>query len=422
MTFRPSLLLDVAPLPEHEILIDAAHMQTLRMALHAAGVGGDLSRMSDHEVVAAAQAFSVYATGVRPRLLPLAPLRRAEKLASKPLMVSQLVSRRSENHWVQFHVVDAKGASVSGLPYRLLDSGGGQLEKDTVPISGQVRRDGVEVGTYTFQLGELQSAQWLVDGRAAQGPLPAGVKLTLVVRSRHVPPGASARFKVFHLYDEEPGHAVGTAEGTVGGDGEISVPFTCVVGPHELGRELTLIYSCTVGKLWIKSPPLTLALPRLTRPRWGADELTVGDVAALAVDCPGIADGESVHFKVCRADTGACVAEFDAPVRGGNAQAAWTTVDPDPETPESELYFDASCAGLKTRSRTMRLLDDVELVFQTDDGKALANGRITLEFGDGARCIFRTDHTGVLRLTDPRARTARVLVADTADGDVVEES
>jgi hypothetical protein len=195
-----------------------------------------------------------------------------------------------------------------------------------------------------------------------------------------------------------------------------------VVGADELGREVTLIYSCTAGKLWIKSRALTLALPRLTRPRWGADELTVGDDAALAVDCPGIVDGESVHFKVCRADTGACIAELDAPVRGGNAQATWTTVDPDPETPESELYFDASCAGLETRSRTMRLMDDVELVFQTDDGNALANGRITLKFGDGTRGIFRTDHTGVLRLTDPRARTARVLVADTEDEDVVEES
>jgi hypothetical protein len=422
MTPRSSFPLDVDPLQEHELLIDAARMQTLRLALHAAGLDDGLSRMSDHEVVAAAQAFSVNATQARPRLLPLAPLRRAEKPAGKPLMVSQLVPRRTENHWVQFHVVDAKGEPVSGVPYRLLDIAGGPLEKDTVPISGKVRRDGVEVGTYTFQLGELQSAQWLVDGRAAQGPLPAGVALTLAVQTRHVPPGTSARFKIFHLYDEEPGHAVGTAEGKVGGDGEISVPFTCVVGADELGRELTLIYSCTVGKLWIKSRPLTLALPRLTRPRWGADELTVGDVAALAVDCPGIVDGESVHFKVCRADTGACVAEFDAPVRGGSAQAPWTTVDPDPETPESELYFDASCAGLKTRSRTMRLLDDVELVFQTDDGDALANGRITLEFGDGTRCIFRTDHSGVLRLTDPRARTARVLVADTEDQDVVEQS
>jgi hypothetical protein len=397
----------------HEWLQDVQRVHLLRRALYDAGHATAMHRLSDHEVLAFAITHFTPPRRAAARLLPLVVREPAgASSASSAVTPSQLVPRRAETHWVQFNVADRRGNPVGGLPFRLLDPGASVLEKDTLPMSGKLRKDGVEPGRYTLELGELTGAAWQVDGRPVSGPLPAKTALSLAVASAHVPPGTAAKFKVFHLYDEEPGRALATVDAKVGGDGAIVGSFTFAPGDADRGREVALIYSCTVGKLWVKSPPLTLALPALRAARWSADEATVGDAATLAVDAPGIADGENVHFTVFRADTGAAVAELDAPVRGGAAQAAWPTVDPDPETPESEVYFEAACAGLSTRSRTMRLLDDVELVFETADGQPLANARVQLEYGDGTRRTFQTDGAGVLRLTDPRARTARIEVGE----------
>jgi hypothetical protein len=60
----------------------------------------------------------------------------------------------------------------------------------------------------------------------------------------------------------------------------------------------------------------------------------------------------------------------------------------------------------------MRLLDDVEFVFEGDNGRPLADVRVLLKYTDGTHRSFKTDSAGVLRLTDPRARSARVEVAE----------
>lgn len=348
-----------------------------------------------------------------PRLLPLvARESTGATSAGNAVTPSQLLPRRAETHWVQFNVVDHRGNPVGGLPYRLLDPGASVLEKDTLPMSGKLRKDGIEPGSYTLELGELTAATWQVDGRVASGALPVKTTLSLAVTSAHVPPGTAAKFKVFRLYDEEPGRALATIDAKVGGDGGVQAAYTFTPGDADHGREVALIYSCTIGKLWIKSPPLTMALPALRAARWNAGEVTVGDTATLMVLAPGFADGENVHFTLFRTDTGAAVAELDAPVLGGAAETSWTTVDPDPKTPASELNFEAACSGLATRSRTMRLLDDVEFVFEGDNGRPLADVRVLLKYTDGTHRSFKTDSAGVLRLTDPRARSARVEVAE----------
>lgn len=425
MTLRPPLPL--WPLPPgagddfvargHDWLQDPARLRLLRQALHHADHACDVHRLADHEVLALVAVRFVARPRTARKLLPLAVRKAADPRATSSGAVtpSQLVARRAETHWVQFNVVDRRGNPVGGLPFRLLDPGASVLEKDTLPLSGKVRKDGIEIGTYTLELGELQDAGWQAGGRAVSGPLPVSTPLTLVASSLHVPPGTAAKFKVFRLYDEEPGRALATVDAKVGADGTISAAFTFTPGDDDRGREVALIHSCTVGKLWIKSAPLTLALPGLRAARWSADETTVGDTVELAVDAPGTADGENVHFTLFRADTGAAFAEFDAPVRAGTASVAWASVDPDPETPESEVWFEAACGGRKTRSRTLRLVDDVELVFETDDGRPLANARVLLEFGDGTRRSFETDGAGIVRLTDPRARSARVEVAEAAE-------
>lgn len=329
------------------------------------------------------------------------------------------VARRPETHWVQFNVVDKLGQRIGGLPYRLRMPGGDDVQ-GTLPLSGKLREDGVVQGTYTLELGELRSAAWEAAGSPVGGPLPVTTALTLVAHGRHLPPGTVGKFKVFRLFDEEPGRAIGTASGTAGADGRIQADFVYELRDDDHGREVALIFSCTVGKWWIKSPPLTLRLPRLVAPRWHAQALAVGEAAMLAVDCPGIADGEKVHFRLCRADTGATVAELDAAVQGETASVDWQTVDPDPDAPATELRFDASCQGLMARSRPLRVVDTVELVFQDEQGAALAQARVTLVFQDGSRRQFETDAAGTLTLTDARARTARVIVAGADEADVVE--
>ena len=321
-----------------------------------------------------------------------------------------LLRRARASHWVQFNVVDKAGKPVAAVPYRL-QAPSGHSDAGSLPASGRIRRDDVETGTFTLELAELRSAGWEADGQAVEGALPLATPLTLVARSRHVPVGTEARFSVFRLFDEEPGRALATATGQVQDDGSVRAAFSYAVDDGGHGREVALIHACAIGKLWIKSAPLTLRRPRLAAPRWDTDELTVGETATLEVDCPGLADGQPVQFTICRADTGAAVATLAAVVDGEAASAAWVSVDPDPETPESELFFDVECQGLKVRSRLLRLLDDVELVFVDEDGAALADARVTLEFGDGACRVCQLDASGTLRLTDPRARTARVIVA-----------
>lgn len=428
-----------------ELLRDARSdpwsMRELRERVSVATVGLGLSPLDDDQVIEQAAALIARAqlhvcrqrrsdyygapqvTAAEAGLLRDAvkdlPRPAPDPAAARPGAARLAVARRRDTHWVQFNVVDKLGNRIGGLPYRLRKPGG-DGERGTLPLSGKLRDDGVDPGIYTLELGELRSAGWEAGGRAVEGPLPVSTALMLVAQGRHLPPGTTGKFKVFRLYDEEPGRAIGTASGTVGADGRIQAEFAYAVGDDDHGREVSLIFACTVGKWWIKSPPLTLRLPRLAAPRWNADSVTVGETATLAVDCPGIADGDNVHFTLCRADTGATVAELDAKVQGETARVDWPTVDPDPETPETELWFDAACHGRVARSRPLRLLDDVELVFQDEHGAALAHAQVTLAFQDGSRRQFETDATGTLKLTDPRARTATVVVAGAEEEDVVE--
>ena len=420
---------------------DPWSMHELRERVSVATVGLGLSPLNDDQVIEQAAALVARAqlhvcrqrrsdyygapqvTAAEAGLLRDAvkdlPRPAPDPAAAAPGSTRLALARRRETHWVQFNVVDKLANRLGGLPYRLRKPGGDD-ERGTLPLSGKLREDGIDPGTYTLELGELRSAAWEAGGRAVTGPLPVMTALTLAVQSRHLPAGTVGKFKVFRLYDEEPGRAIATASGAVGADGRLQAGFAYELGDDDHGREVALIFACTVGKWWIKSPPLTLRLPRLVAPRWNADVFTVGETATLAVDCPGIADGEDVHFTLCRTDTGATVAELDATVQRECASVDWPTVDPDPETPETELCFDASCHGLMARSRPMRLLDDIELVFQDEQGTALAHTRVTLAFQDGSRRQFKTDAAGALRLTDPRARTAQVVVAGAEDDDVVE--
>jgi hypothetical protein len=403
------------------MFLDDYYRERLRIMACALNDGENYSMITDFEVGTRLTHAPSPFSGRLLRLHPIGVLLKGGKSQStaKTFTPSQLRPRQSQSHWVQFNAVDSCGNPVGGVPFRLLGPGGAVLEKDTLPTSGKVRKDSIEIGAYTLELGELQRAVWQTDGGAVHTSLPSNRPLTMYVEAQHIPTGTPAKFEVFYLYNEEQGNVVGTSDSKVDADGVIRGMFTFKPDTGDRGREVALIFCCKVGKLWIKSPPLTIVLPALRGARWSADAVTVGDTASLAVDTPGLSDGENVHFTVFRADTDAPFAEFDAPVRSGAADAAWTTADPDPETPESELYFEAAWGSMSTRSRSMRVLDDVELVFETADGHPLANAHVKLMFGDGTRQSFQTDGSGVLRLTDPRARTARVEVAQA--GEVTEK-
>ncbi|MBK8754413.1 MAG: hypothetical protein IPL99_23435 [Candidatus Competibacteraceae bacterium] len=347
---------------------------------------------------------------------------RSEESAVTPSQLSELAKKhvrrlaREENHWVQYNVVDRVGKPIGGIPYRF-QSPDGEEEKGQLADSGKIRRDGVDPGVFVLELGELTQASWLADGKAVSAPVPVKSALTLAVKTSGLDPGTAGKFEIFHLCNEEPGSGVGTASGMVGEKGLITAEFE-YHPEKDVARQAELIFSCTVGKLWIKSKPIILLLPRLFAPRWPDHEAYVGDELALSVQCPGIPDGETITFDIKRLDTDGAVATVEGTAQGWSAIAQWKSVDPDPETSESELYFIAKWDDKTIRSRTLLLKDRVELVFNDTSGRALPFLRVALEYNDGTRLSATTDAQGMIRLTDPRAMTAKVSVAGVRDDDV----
>jgi hypothetical protein len=342
---------------------------------------------------------------------------KREAASSAAATPSQLraANKPAVQHWVQFKVADLCGNPLGGMPYKLLPPGGVE-EKGRYPDSGLLRKDGIPAGNYTLTLGELTSAGWAVDDAGVRGPLPASQSLTMRVQSGGLNPGASAKFEVFHLCDEEPGRAIASASGKVDGEGVIEATFT-LDASKETGAQCDVLYCCSVGSLWLKSPSITLMLPRLVRPRWSVPEAWVGDALTCAVDCPGVPDGESVNFEVRRLDNDASVTTIAGSVSGGQAQADWPSTDPDPDGPETHLYFIACWQGQKVHSRAVRLKDRVELVFNDPEGSPISNLSVSIEYPDGVSRVFRTDGAGRIRLTDSRAAHGKVSIAGLATDD-----
>lgn len=404
-------------------LVDPSAMTSMRRAVFEAGFDPGVQRLTDSEVI---EHFAQLVAcgglqlcgGVERR--PLLPLRRrvAATPASVAITPSQLrgLASRDVTHWVEYQVVDRAGKPLSGIPYRFVDPGGAE-EKGKLGAAGRVRRDGCEPGPYLLELGELTEAFWQVGGRRASAPLAASSELTLVVNTRALEPGTSGSFEIFHFCDEEPGRAIGSVSGALGADERITATFR-YEPPEGIGRRSELVFSCMVGKLWIKSPPIALLHPRLVHPRWSTSVAQVGDEVELQVGCPGLADGEAVQFEIHRADTDAVCATLDGVVRDASSSVTWKTVDPDPETAESELHFIARCGGQEAQSAALTLHDRVEFAFVDDAGQPLAFLPVALVYRDGTRRVFTTDAGGMLRLTDPRARNARCSVAGADEDDV----
>lgn len=405
-----------------DMLGDPSALHRLRQAVFEVGFDPAVRLLDDSEVV---QQFSQLAAsgrlrlcgGQRVKLLRLPELKVADP-AGPALSPSQLFGRRSRDvsHWVEYNVLDRTGKPIGGIPYRF-ETPSGAEEKDKLPATGRIRRDGCEVGDYLLELGELTAANWHSGGWRVGAPLPASSPLTLVVKTNALDPGTAGDFEVFHLFDEEPGRAVATASGTVDADRCITAAFQ-YEPPKGIGRRSELIFSCTVGKLWIKSPPIVLLHPRLIQPRWSTDLAWVGDEVELQVGCPGLAEGEAMQFEIHRADTDAVCATLDSVVKGAASSVSWKSVDPDPDTAESELYFIARGGGQAAQSPALTLNDRVEYTFVDDAGQPLAFLSVALEYRDGTRRVFTTGADGMLRLTDPRAMNARCIVAGADEADV----
>jgi hypothetical protein len=313
-----------------------------------------------------------------------------------------------EQLWVEFQVADAAGNPVGGMSYRLLVPQAPQ-EEGTLPSSGRLRKDGVRAGTYTLELGMVVAVDWLVDGQAALATVPADTALTLSAGFIALAPGTPVRFEVFRLYEEEADQAVASLDAQVDARGAATAAFTFAPEEGERGR-VDLIVRCAADGTWMKSRPLGLLIPRLAGARWGSGDAWVGDELSLAVQCPGVPDGEAVTFEIRKSADDAVVTSVEGKAAGGVAGAIWASVDPSPDESETELYFVAKYRELTISSRPLVLLDRVELVFKSPSGGALAHMHLTLVYEDGTTKNVTSDGEGRVRLTDSRARKAQIRV------------
>lgn len=100
-------------------------------------------------------------------------------------------------HWLEFKFTDKSGNPVSGIPYKLLDSGNNE-SRGILLTDGKIRRDAIQSGNAKVQLYYIHNVKWSKDS------IKIGEDLKLQADSEGFDDGIPALFQIFKRDINDP--------------------------------------------------------------------------------------------------------------------------------------------------------------------------------------------------------------------------
>ena len=274
---------------------DPVARATLRRAVAEILPHADLWRWSEGDVTAAAA--RALARGML-CAVHTAPLTGRLVGAPEPIEVA---AQASKKHWIEFSVEYPSGDPVSGLDYVLVaPSSTRQAAK--LPGSGRIRKDGIEQGTWTLELKDVENAQWRTTTASP------GDRVALTANVSGYADGTPARVRLFEELREKAEQALVTLDAKVL-QNKVQLDYVVDDTIDALkGRQgaIALIAEVSIGDGWAKTVvPLDVSLKSIERIAWQTMTAAAGDEAALQIWTTGFADDAEVEIELFERTYGA---------------------------------------------------------------------------------------------------------------------